>query len=130
MGPILHQTSIIETAAWGKTDQPDFLNQVVVLRPTVLEDRFLTDGLFPDAPSLTERLHDLLNETQLIEELLGRDRKDHWGPRTCDIDIIFVDRIRYEDDRLSLPHPWWRVRDFVGGLIERELPDLQPFGRR
>ena len=123
IGPTLQSTSVVETAAWGLTDQPDFLNQVVLVNPRT----FNTNS---SSQLLSEKLIELLDLTQSIEKALGRERHLHWGPRTCDIDIIFVDRLQYEDERLSLPHPWWRERDFVGGLIERELPDLLPFGHR
>ena len=121
IGPIVEATKVIETPAWGLTEQPDFLNQVLVVNPIFYNSQ--TAG-----QSLSVRLLRLLDTTQAIELELGRERHQHWGPRTCDVDIIFVDRYRYEDNRLSLPHPWWRQRDFVGGLIERELPGLLPFG--
>ncbi|OAV45372.1 2-amino-4-hydroxy-6-hydroxymethyldihydropteridine diphosphokinase [Lewinella sp. 4G2] len=121
IGPITAATEEINTAAWGNTDQPDFLNQVITVQPTVFSAH---TGSLP----LADQLHQLLATTQTIELDLGRDRKEHWGPRTCDIDIIFVDRIRFESDRLSLPHPWWREREFVGGLIATELPWVRPFG--
>lgn len=123
IGPIVKASSVVETAAWGLTDQPDFLNQVVVVNPRTFNTNYQSE-------ELSTRLLELLDLTQAIEKALGRERHLHWGPRTCDVDIIFVDRLRYEDDRFSLPHPWWRERDFVGGLIERELPDLLPFGHR
>lgn len=117
IGPIIAESSVVETAAWGVTDQPDFLNQVVVV-----------DYPAPQpTPHLRPRLHDLLNATQAIEADLGLDRttKTHWGPRTCDVDIIFWGDLRYEDERISLPHPWWAVRDFVGGVIGREFPGVR-----
>lgn len=115
IGSITGQSEVLETAAWGNTEQPDFANQVIVVEHT------------PDAqlPLRTQLLH-LLDLTQGIENDLGRARKEHWGPRTCDLDLIFVDDVRYEDERLSLPHPWWSVREFVGGIIRRELPEVLP----
>ncbi len=70
-----------------------------------------------ESPLRTKLLH-LLDLTQGIETELGRKRKTHWGPRTCDIDIIFVDNIRFETKRLSLPHPWWAERAFVRDLLD------------
>ena len=118
IGPILAVSTLLETPAWGVTDQPDFLNQVVVLSIAIE---------LPLHPR--PRLHHLLNITQSIENSLGLDRttKTHWGPRNCDIDLIFLDDIHYEDERISLPHPWWAERDFVGGLIQRELIEVLPF---
>ncbi len=118
IGPIIAASTLLQTPAWGVTDQPDFLNQVVVV------------SIIIDLPlPLRARLHHLLDITQAIEQDLGLDRttKTHWGPRVVDIDIIFLDDLRYEDERISLPHPWWQVRDFVGGLIRSELSAQLPF---
>jgi 2-amino-4-hydroxy-6-hydroxymethyldihydropteridine diphosphokinase len=100
----------METKAWGVEDQPDFLNQVIVVEYHPGSAAGAENGL-------KAKLLHLLGLTQGIEAALGRERKAHWGPRTCDIDIIFVDNIRFESERLSLPHPWWAERDFVSGLL-------------
>lgn len=113
IGPIVRESSFMETKAWGVTNQPDFLNQVIVVKYRPI----LGAAAGAEKASLKAVLHHLLDLTQGIEADLGRERKIHWGPRTCDIDIIFVDDLRYEDERLSLPHPWWEVRDFVAGLF-------------
>lgn len=101
----------METKAWGVEDQPDFLNQVIVV------EHDLGSAAGTGKGSLKTSLLRLLDLTQAIEAELGRERKTPWGPRTCDIDIIFVDDIRFESERLSLPHPWWAERDFVSGLL-------------
>ncbi|WP_164437888.1 2-amino-4-hydroxy-6-hydroxymethyldihydropteridine diphosphokinase, partial [Streptococcus equi] len=73
---LLAQSSIYETAAWGKTDQADFLNM---------------------ACQLDTRLSatDFLKETQAIEQALGRVRHEKWGPRTIDIDILLFGNESY-----------------------------------
>jgi 2-amino-4-hydroxy-6-hydroxymethyldihydropteridine diphosphokinase len=119
LGPLLAVSSLQETPAWGMTDQPDFLNQVVVV---VLQQEWV--DLLSTTSALTLGLHKLLDAVQAIERELGRQRKQHWGPRTCDLDLIFLEDLRFEDHRISLPHPWWQKRDFVGGIIRRELPQL------
>lgn len=118
IGPIRQASAVHRTAAWGVTHQPDFYNQVIVVALPACP-----------TPPLHRWLHRLLDTTQQIEQALGLDRsqKKHWGPRPCDIDIIFVGDIRYEDERISLPHPWWAARDFVGGILQRELADWLPF---
>lgn len=113
VGPIVQESSLLETKAWGVEDQPDFLNQVIIVNEP--GQKF---------DSIRDQLHALLDITQGIELALGRERKSHWGPRTCDIDLIFLDDIRYEDERISLPHPWWAQRDFVGGIIKREFGQI------
>lgn len=118
IGPIIATTTLLQTPAWGVRNQPDFLNQVIVVDVTI------------DLPLHPRpRLHRLLDITQKTEQQLGLDRskKQHWGPRVCDLDLIFLDDLRYEDERISLPHPWWAARDFVGGLINRELRQVLPF---
>lgn len=119
LGPLHVASSLQETPAWGMTDQPDFLNQVVVV---LLKQEWV--DLLNASSALTLGLHKLLDAVQAIETELGRQRKQHWGPRTCDLDLIFLEDLRFEDDRISLPHPWWHKRDFVGGIIRRELPQL------
>ena len=107
LGSLVYQSVVIETPAWGKTDQPNFLNQLLVCTLTA------------DSSSITDLayLHQLLDTTQQVEANLGRLRTEHWGARTIDIDLIFLDDLRYEDHRLSLPHPWWRQRAFVRDLL-------------
>ena len=105
LGPISYRSPIVPTPAWGKTDQPDFLNVVLVIRTP------------PSKLSVAQQLHHLLDTTQAIEHALHRERNVHWGPRTIDIDLIFLDDLRYEDARISLPHPWWRQRPFVTDLL-------------
>ncbi|WP_116124531.1 2-amino-4-hydroxy-6-hydroxymethyldihydropteridine diphosphokinase [Lewinella sp. IMCC34183] len=119
IGPIVYRSPVRETAAWGLPDQADFLNQILVI-----------DTRRPCRGSeLVPELHRLLDVTQAIELELGRTREVHWGPRTVDIDLIFVDDLRYEDARLSLPHPWWRHRLFVTELLPEDPRFLPPYSR-
>jgi len=76
------------------TDQPDFLNLVMVAE-TVIE------------PSI------LLERAHAIEAGLGRTRDIPGGPRTIDIDLVMVGRRTVEDDELTLPHPHAHERAFV-----------------
>ncbi|WP_273446411.1 2-amino-4-hydroxy-6-hydroxymethyldihydropteridine diphosphokinase [Neolewinella agarilytica] len=117
IGPIVRESTILETKAWGITEQPDFLNQVLVVS---LDQHDFGSTV---TSSIKATLHHLLDITQSIEQTLGRERKTHWGARTIDLDLIFLDDIRYEDERISLPHPWWKERDFVRGLVDASLVD-------
>ena len=83
-----------ETPPWGKTDQPAFLNAAA---------RISFDG----AP------YDLLRDLQRIEHALGRVRHEHWGPRTIDLDILYVEDVTLSDKALTLPHPYLTERAFV-----------------
>ncbi|OLF07799.1 2-amino-4-hydroxy-6-hydroxymethyldihydropteridine diphosphokinase [Actinophytocola xinjiangensis] len=78
---------VYETKAWGVTDQPDFLNAVVVV-----DD--------PDADEWT-----WLHRAQTLEGEAGRVRTRHWGPRTLDVDVVTVDGVTSDHPDLLLPHP-------------------------
>ena len=94
-------SSLYESAAWGVTDQPAFLNAVVRGRSA--------------AAAL-----DILDAVQRIEEDLGRVRTRRWGPRVIDIDILLYGRETIDHPRLQVPHPYLSQRSFV----LRPLADL------
>ena len=98
-------SAFYETPPWGKTDQPPFLNAAAELTTT----------LSPQA---------LLKECQRIEQSLGRERHEHWGPRTIDLDLIFFGTLHLSDEALTLPHPRWSERAFVVQPIYDLAPDL------
>jgi 2-amino-4-hydroxy-6-hydroxymethyldihydropteridine diphosphokinase len=104
-GQIPKKSSIFETSAWGKTDQPDFLNQALLvetpLSPTALLDAVLG-----------------------IERQLGRFRAEKFGPRTIDIDIILYNADIIQLPQLSIPHPHMQVRRFVMAPMAEIAPDL------
>ncbi len=78
---------VYETAAWGVTDQPDFLNAVLVVAdPAADEWAWLRRG-------------------QALEAAAGRVRETRWGPRTLDVDVVTVDGVRSDHPDLLLPHP-------------------------
>lgn len=94
LGSITAHSSLYETKPWGKTDQPDFLNQVFVLE---------TD-LEPSA---------LLNKILSIERDLGRIRETPWGPRVIDIDILLYGNQVIQTQELTVPHPQLIHRRFA-----------------
>ena len=94
-------SSLYQTAAWGVTDQPSFLNAVA---------RGQTE-----LPPL-----DLLDAMQSIENQLGRVRTQHWGPRAIDIDILLYGSDVIDEPRLTVPHPYMSQR----GFVLRPLADL------
>ena len=93
-GKIINRSSIYETAAWGKTDQPNFLNQVVEIET----------NLGPQQ---------LMQEILKTEQLMGRERKEKYGPRTIDIDILFFNNDIITQPGLIIPHPELQNRRFV-----------------
>ena len=94
-------SSLYETAAWGVTDQPSFLNAVV-------------RGSTELSPL------ELLDAMQAIENQLGRVRTQHWGPRAIDIDILLYGSDVIDVPRLKVPHPYMAQR----GFVLRPLADL------
>ncbi len=88
-------SSVYETEAWGREGEPDYLNQVVLIK---------TD-LLPRA--LLKKLLDL-------EKALGRKRNEKWGSRTIDIDILFFGGMIINDaPDLIIPHPRLHERRFT-----------------
>jgi 2-amino-4-hydroxy-6-hydroxymethyldihydropteridine diphosphokinase len=93
-GAISHYSSIYETAAWGNTDQPSFFNQAVVLSTT----------LSPAA---------LMDQLLAIELEMGRIRTQKYGPRTIDLDILMIDKLVVDSEKLTIPHPQMHNRRFA-----------------
>lgn len=85
---------VYETDAAGGPPQPDYLNAVVLIDSDL------------DARALLARTHE-------IEAALGRVRRQRWGPRTIDIDLIALGDETSEDPLLTLPHPRAHERGFV-----------------
>ena len=93
-GNIITSSSLYITAAWGKEDQPDFLNMVVLIQT----------GKAP---------LDLLHNINEIERLLGRQREVKWGQRTLDIDILLYGNEIVNLPELQIPHPSMQDRRFT-----------------
>ncbi len=102
---------VYETAAWGVTDQPDFLNAVLLVRG---------DGV--DARGWLRR-------GQALEDSAGRVRARRWGPRTLDVDVVTVDGVRSDDPELLLPHPGAHERASVLAPWLDVEPDAEVPGR-
>jgi len=94
IGEILNTSSLYATAAWGNTNQPDFLNQVIVIKTDFLANRLM--------------------ETILkIEANMGRIRTLKNAPREIDIDILFFNNEIIDLPELVVPHPLLQERKFV-----------------
>ncbi|MGN2244394.1 2-amino-4-hydroxy-6-hydroxymethyldihydropteridine diphosphokinase [Frateuria sp. GZRR33] len=95
------------TPPWGLREQPPFLNAVAALE-TALGPHALLDALLG------------------IERAAGRVRDgERWGPRTLDLDLLHVDGVVLEDQRLTLPHPRIAERAFVLLPLAELAPDLE-----
>jgi 2-amino-4-hydroxy-6-hydroxymethyldihydropteridine diphosphokinase len=99
---ILAESAIEETPPIGPISQPNYLNQMVALET----------GLDPSQ---------LLEHLLRIEREHGRERKERWGPRSLDLDIVMFGDRRVATERLTIPHPQVSHRDFW----QRELIELR-----
>jgi 2-amino-4-hydroxy-6-hydroxymethyldihydropteridine diphosphokinase len=91
-----------ETEPLGPPGQERYLNQMVAIETEL-------------GP------HDLLSALLEIERRAGRVRRERWGPRTLDLDIVAFDRQSVRDEALEVPHPALPDRDFW----QRELDQLR-----
>jgi 2-amino-4-hydroxy-6-hydroxymethyldihydropteridine diphosphokinase len=102
--PVTKKSSVCETAPWGVTDQPLFLNMAIEI----------TTGLNP---------HELLTILKDIETEIGRETSPRWGPRTIDLDILLFGDLIVEEDTLRIPHPLMHKRGFVLKPLSEIAPD-------
>ncbi len=105
VGGITAASKLYETAAWGKTDQPNFLNQVLEVQTEQPPEQ-------------------VLQTINHIEQELGRVRQEHWGARVIDIDILFYDQLVLQTQRLTIPHPQLHLRRFTLLPLAEIAPEL------
>lgn len=105
IAPVLKQSAVYETQSWGKTDSPDYLNQVVLIQ-TELSAQIV--------------LQKILN----IEWKIGRVREEKWGPRLIDIDILFYGDALIDEPELQVPHPELHKRRFTLAPLAEIAPDF------
>ena len=97
-------STIVETEPWGVADQPRFHNAVAEIETEQEPAELLT------------RLLD-------VERGLGRVRKEKWGPRTIDLDLLLYGDRQIDSDTLSVPHPRLPERKFVLEGLAELCPD-------
>lgn len=102
---VCRKSSLYITAPWGKTDQEDFINQVIEIETTL-------------SPL------DLLHVLQGIEIKLGRLRNEKWGPRKIDLDILLYGQENIHLQELVVPHPYMFERLFVLIPLQEIEPEL------
>jgi len=105
IGPVRKASALYETAAWGKTDQSAFLNQVL----------YSETMLGPE---------ELLSACLRIEKSMGRIREEKWAARVIDIDILFYGREIIHQHHLHIPHPHLAKRRFVLEPLCEIAPDF------
>ena len=115
---VIQASSVYETQSWGKTDEPDYLNQVLYVK-TELHPGILLEKLLG------------------IETIMGRKREVKWGSRIIDIDILFYGDQTINEPQLVVPHPELHNRmftlaplneiapDFVHPVLQKKISDLK-----
>ncbi|RFZ89200.1 2-amino-4-hydroxy-6-hydroxymethyldihydropteridine diphosphokinase [Shinella sp. WSJ-2] len=101
---------LYRTPPWGKTDQDWFFNACALVETS----------LAPEA---------LLDTCLGIERDMKRERKERWGPRTIDIDVLTYEGVAQSGGRLELPHPRMTGRGFVLMPLSDIARDLIVAGR-
>lgn len=87
-------SSVYKSKPMGPADQPAYANAVACVKTRLVAI-------------------DLLHMLQALEDLHGRIRKQHWGPRTLDLDILVYGNLKSNREELTIPHPGIKYREFV-----------------
>lgn len=103
-GAAANASSVYESSPWGGNSSGNYLNQVLVYNVIM--------------PPM-----EILRATQQIEIELGRKRKEKWGNRTMDIDILYYEDQVVELPDLIIPHPYLHLRSFVLEPLVEIMPD-------
>ena len=101
---VVRTSDVFETAPWGVTDQPCFLNACILV-----ECRLSPESLL----ALVKR----------FEREMGRTETRHWGERVIDIDILLMGSQIYDSPLLTIPHAQMHRRDFVLIPLAEILPN-------
>ncbi len=105
IGKIIQQSSLFTTAAWGNTQQPDFVNQVILVETG-------------------QHYQDVMLSILRIEQEMGRVRTIKNAPRIIDIDILFYNNAVVNEENLHIPHPLLQERNFVLTPLMELSPDF------
>lgn len=103
-------SSLYRTRPWGLADQPDFLNAVAEVETTL-------------AP------REVLDLCLATEMALKRERRERWGPRLIDLDLLLFDERMIDEAGLQVPHPRMSERAFVMVPLAEIAPDVTIAGR-
>ena len=88
------QSSLYKTEPFGQIEQDWFINAVIEVRTSLPP-------------------HALLKVLLETEKSMGRVRKEKWGPRTIDLDLLLYEDLVVQEENLTLPHPGIPERGFV-----------------
>ena len=99
-------SSVYESKAYGNIEQDNFLNCVVEIKTSLsLEELFIF--------------------TKEVEHKIGRVKREKWGPREIDLDILFYNDLVFSDEKLNIPHKDVLNRDFVLVPLCEIAPDFE-----
>lgn len=105
-------SSVYETLPFGNLNQANFLNAVLKIKTTLT-------------------LNELFVQLKGIEKKLGRIKREKWGPREIDLDILLYNDLIFSDEIITLPHEGLIYRDFVlVPLVEIEPELFHPVFKR
>ncbi|MBA3657738.1 MAG: 2-amino-4-hydroxy-6-hydroxymethyldihydropteridine diphosphokinase [Gemmatimonadaceae bacterium] len=99
---IVAHTSVEETEPIGPVHQPTYLNQMLAVETSLSPEQ-------------------LLSELHVIERQCGRERRERWGPRTLDLDIVKFGEQVVNTSSLTIPHPEIPNREFW----KRQIAELE-----
>lgn len=102
---LVRASSVYETEPVGGPEQGPYLNIVVELATAL--DPF-----------------ELLGVCRRLEIAAGRERRIRWGPRTLDVDVLWIDGVSVDEPELTVPHPRMHERNFVVVPLLEIAPDL------
>ena len=105
IGKLTTSSVIYKTAAWGKEDQPDFLNQIIIVSSLLSSST-------------------LLKEIFIIEKEMGRVRTTKNAARVIDIDMLFFNDEIIQTENLTVPHKQIQNRKFVLVPLAEIAPDF------
>ena len=105
IGKLVKSSSIYRTAAWGNEDQPDFLNQIIIVSSSLSSST-------------------LLKEIFIIEKEMGRVRTTKNAARVIDIDMLFFNDEIIQTENLTVPHKQIQNRKFVLVPLAEIAPDF------
>src|SRR5215218_10215346 len=106
VGKIIKSSGIYETASWGDTDQPDFLNQTLLIETKLTAEQ-------------------IMEQILSIENRMGRIRTEKNASRIIDIDILFFNEEIIKTKDITIPHSQIQNRNFVLYPLNEMVPGLQ-----
>lgn len=102
---VTKKSQIYQTEAWGITEQPDYLNQIIEIETNYSAQK-------------------LLDKLQTIETQMGRTKTIKYGPRLIDLDILYYSDQIINTPTLQVPHPLNSERNFILIPLNEIYPNL------